>query len=463
MAIIKSISGLRFTLDELKHNPTIIKQYATAFHLYLPSGKIIIGRDGRPSGVNITEELIKELTKLGRELILIDIVPTPTVQLFVETHKAAGGICNTASHNPADWNGLKFINSDGTFLDIEQNKILWSYLDKKVDLNCDNFNCVDFSPKGYSTNDTAISEHIDKILSLQFINDNIDAIKQHLKKNNIKFVIDAVNTSGSFAVPMLLDRFDANYEKLYCDGSGVFPHNPEPLPQHLSVLSDFIKKRNSVGEHYIGIAVDPDADRLVLVAEDGSCVSEEKTICIAIDSFYSLNPNTKSIAVVNQSTTMLVDLISNKHNVSVERSAVGEINVVKLMKECNAKIGGEGSGGVILSDCHYGRDSLVGITLMLCLLSTKSVSLTDLISSYPQYLMVKKKYNFYGDKDILYKKIEEANKEHIISKIDGVKIYYENGWGHIRTSNTEPIVRIIAEAKNITELEQIIKKVECLL
>ncbi|MCL2039751.1 MAG: phosphoglucosamine mutase [Bacteroidetes bacterium] len=457
MAIIKSISGLRFTLDEIEHNPTIIKQYAKAFHLYLSDGKVIIGRDGRPSGLNITEQLIKELTSLGRELVLIDIVPTPTLQVFVETHNAAGGICITASHNPDDWNGLKFINSDGTFLDIEQNKLLWNYLNEEID----------FAPNKYkgtvSINNNAINEHIDKILSLQFINENIVTIKNYLKENNIKFVIDAVNCSGGFAVPMLLDRFDAIYEKLYCDSSGVFPHNPEPLPQHLTSLSDFIKNKNNACDNYIGIAVDPDADRLVLADEDGNCVSEEKTICIAIDSFYTLNPNIKNNAVVNQSTTMLADFIAKNHNIIVNRSAVGEINVVKLMKECNAKIGGEGSGGVILSDGHYGRDSLVGIALMLCLLSKKNILLKDLIASYPQFVMSKSKYNFYGDKDILYKKIEEAHKNYTISKTDGIKIYYENAWLHIRTSNTEPIVRIIAEAENVIQLKQIIQKVEPML
>jgi len=461
MAIVRSVSGLRFTLDELEDNPNLIKQYVEAFNLYLPKGIIVIGRDGRPSGKDIMTQIINTLTQLGRQLDVIDIVPTPTLQLFVENHKAVGGICITASHNPADWNGLKFINGDGTFLDANQNKIFWNYLEK---IDVIPINIISFE-YNQAINHNAITEHINKILSIKFIHNSIYNIKKYIKKNNIKFIIDAVNAAGSTAIPMLLDRFDCDYEKLYCDNNGEFTHTPEPLPENLTAISNFIKdknqleKNNQLKKNYIGIVVDPDADRLVLVNENGDCVSEENTICIAIDSYYTMNPYSNGNVVVNQSTTMLADWVAKKHNKIVERSAVGEINVVKQMKKNNSAIGGEGSGGVILPECHYGRDSLVGVVLLLCLLSKKNILLNDLISSYPHYIMLKQKYNFSGNKENLYNKIKNANANYKMSEIDGIKIYYDNSWIHIRTSNTEEVVRIISEAKDIISAKTNIKNI----
>ena len=462
MAIIKSISGLRFTMDELENNnPNLIEKYARAFHRCSGVGKIVIARDGRPSGIDIMKRLTDELIRLGRDIILLDIVPTPTLQVFVEEHKTAGGICITASHNPENWNGLKFITSEGTCFAEDNYKSLQYELDKDTKFEeCDSGNII--------INDTAISEHIDNVLKSNFLKNYIkknknevlchtDIIKNYIKKNKVKFVIDAVNCAGSNAVPMLLDKFEAEYEKLYCDNNGIFPHNPEPLPENLTTLSNFIKEKNKSEERYIGIAVDPDADRLVLVDEDGNCVSEEKTICLAIDACFTIW-KTKYKVVVNQSTTMLVDWIAKKNNSEVLRSAVGEINVVNLMQNIGNAIGGEGSGGVILSDCHYGRDSLVGIMLFLSLLSEKNITLKEQIASYPQYCMLKKKYNFSKDKNQLYDKIKKVNANYRISEIDGIKVYYEKGWAHIRTSNTEPIIRIISEAEEKKQAEEYLEK-----
>ena len=474
MAIIKSISGLRFTLEELEQNPNLIKNYAKAFHHCLECGEIVIARDGRPSGIKILEQLTDELTFLGRDIILLDIVPTPTLQVFVEKHKAAGGICITASHNPENWNGLKFMTSKGVCFDEKQFNNLQNELD--------NNRKVEKCEKGTITkNKNAIAEHIKNVLSAKSLTNYFlidkknqevykfdDIIKNYIKNNKVKFVIDAVNSAGSVAVPMLLEKFGAEYEKLYCDNNGIFPHSPEPLPENLTALSNFIGEKSKNGERYIGIAVDPDADRLVLVDEDGNCISEEKTICIAIDSLFFVW-GTKYDVIVNQSTTMLVDWIVKNYNerMKVLRSAVGEINVVNMMQKhwdvMRSVIGGEGSGGVILSDCHYGRDSLVGIVLLLNILGRKKITLKELINSYPQYTMLKKKYDFAGDKENLYNKIKKANTDYEISEIDGIKIYYEKGWVHIRTSNTEPIIRIIAEAEDENTAKEYLERIEKIL
>jgi phosphomannomutase len=459
--LIKSISGVRFELKELEHNPTMIKDYAKAFASWASKGNIAIARDGRPSGIEILKQLTDELIQLGRDVVDLGIVPTPTLQMYVKNKRVVGGICITASHNNENWNGLKFINSSGNIFDEQDNEKL------KNEYNNLNHQHKTKSFGTLITDNKAIENHISFILELEIIkqnvNDNetiIDIIKNYSKKNNVKFVIDAVNSAGSEAVPMLLDRFECEYEKLYCDSSGIFPHNPEPLPENLTALCNFIKQKNKAGEKYIGIAVDPDADRLVLVDEEGDCIGEEKTICIAIDAYYTLM-GSKEKVVVNQSTTMLADWVAKKHNVELVRSAVGEANVVKMMENNSAKIGGEGSGGVILADCHYGRDSLVGITLLLCLLSKKDITLKELVSAYPQYSMLKKKYDFdINKKEELYKKMKDVFAENEISDIDGIKINYDKGWGHLRASNTEDIVRIISEAENIELAKKYLENIE---
>ena len=481
MPIVRSVSGLRSTLDLLTSD--LIKNYANAFHLFLPKGKIVIGKDGRPSGAWIEKTLTEELIKLGRDVVSIGITPTPTVQLYIKNHNSknhnsnnnfveiAGGVAITASHNPSEWNGLKFLNSDGIFLDENENNKFWNFLDADISEKITNHNSNDFGEIFYI--DSAIDEHIERILDIPFIKNEL----KNIQKYNFNVVVDAVNSSGSVAVIKLLERLNCNYEKLFCDATGIFPHTPEPLPENLTQLCETVKNkivRNKNSKNFIGIAVDPDADRLVLIDEDGNCIGEEKTVCIAIDSYFTFNnfsnnnsfqnfatvsSTVTSSIVVNQSTTLLADIIAKNHNAEVFRSAVGEINVVKKMKETNAKIGGEGSGGVILSDCHYGRDSLVGIVLVLALLAKKQITLQQLNKNYPKLEMLKFKQEFSGDKNKLYKKIIEQNSEKIISQIDGIKINHEDSWVHLRTSNTEPIIRIIAEAPTKEQAQKLIDEV----
>ena len=467
MPIVRSVSGLRSTLDLL--TPDLIKNYANAFHLFLGNGKIIIGKDGRPSGNFIEKILADEFLNLGREVVNIGTVPTPTVQLYIKNHNAAGGIAITASHNPSEWNGLKFLNSEGIFLDENENKKFWNFLNFSNELKSDRYNHLATGAANgvvYKENNNiinnAIDEHIEAILEIPFIKNEIENIKKH----SFNIVVDAVNSSGSVAVIKLLEKLNCNYEKLFCDETGIFPHNPEPLPENLTQLCATVRNKSS--KDFIGIAVDPDADRLVLIDENGDCIGEEKTVCIAIDSYFSFNNSknstTVNATVVNQSTTFLADIIAQKHSAKIFRSAVGEINVVKKMKEVGAKIGGEGSGGVILSDCHFGRDSLIGIVLVLAFLAKKQMTLKQLSASYPSFEMIKFKQEFSGNKEELYKKIIEQNSKNTVSQIDGIKINFENSWVHLRTSNTEPIIRIIAEAptdycQNTGQAQNLIDKI----
>lgn len=437
MAVINSISGMRATLDELSEQ--FIRKYAIAFHKFLPAGKIILGRDGRPSGKWIEELIINTFESLGRKVCVLGVVPTPTVQLIVENFQAVGGIIITASHNSHNWNGLKFLNSDGIFLDAEENKAFWKILEEEqVDIFSNKKETAD-----YSIN--ANNFHINKILEIDFIANQLD----NIRSKKYKIVVDAVNASGSKIVVDLLKKFNCEVVELFCDGTGVFPHTPEPLPENLSALANAVKEHNAD----IGVAVDPDADRLVLIDEKGNPIGEERTICLAVQSFFEINPSPTRKVVVNQSTTMLVDFIASMYSADVHRTAVGEINVVSKMREVGASIGGEGSGGVILSQCHYGRDSLVGITLVLALLAKKDMKLSAIVNTYPQYKMQKIKLDFQGDFQDLGKILADKYKNYEISLIDGIKIYFDNAWVHIRKSNTEPIIRIIGESVNSDDLE----------
>jgi phosphomannomutase len=453
--IVRSISGLRFTTDESLIS--LVVRYATAYHQYLSSigqtASIVIGRDGRPSGVELLDGLVNVLANEGCNVIDIGIAPTPTVQMYVSKHKLAGGIIITASHNPAEWNGLKFLNSDGIFLDKDENEAFWKFLDANDYVKQERI----------EKSDTAIKEHIQSILSLKYV--DVNAISEYVKKRNITFVIDAVNSAGSVAVPTLLQSIGIDSNRcipLHCDQSGIFPHTPEPLEQNLTEICDFIKQQNNNSKH-IGIVTDPDADRLVLIDENGEFIGEEKTICIAIDSVLS-NPNVSNASVVvNQSTTALAEHICSEYNAKLYRSAVGEINVVKLMQEKNAIIGGEGSGGVILPECHYGRDSLVGISLLLDVLARRDMLLSELAASYPKYFMQKYKMNIAFDKDRIGRGIAKRFKDADISTIDGMRITFADGWIHLRASNTEPIVRIIAESKSQAQTNELIEAAKSIL
>lgn len=435
MAFIRSISGLRATLgDGLK--PCRLSLYASAFAITLSNKKVIIGRDGRPSGKWIEHLITGALVASGCEVIQIGMAPTPTVQLEVEHSDAGGGIAITASHNPGDWNGLKFINSQGIFLDAEENAKLWKIVDdfENVCLPTE----LEFS-EVYHDKD-ATHNHIKRILELNSIKSNFSKIK----KKNFKVVVDSVNSSGSFIVPELLRSFGCEVIDIFCDGSGLFPHIPEPLPENLIDLAETVKAVKAD----LGIAVDPDADRLVLIDENGNPIGEEKTIALAVESVLQTSTHIGSI-VVNLSSSSMSEKIADKFGFTTHRAAVGEINVVKKMKEVGAIIGGEGSGGVILPECHYGRDSLVGIALILNLLTTKNKSLSELSADLPKFSMIKLKKPFSGDLNNLIENLSNEYSQNKISIEDGIRIDFDDSWVQLRASNTEPIVRVIAEAPDL--------------
>jgi len=452
MPFINSISGLRATLgDSLL--PNVISNYIAAFDKVLPKGKVVVGRDGRPSGKWIEQIVVATFTACGRDTITIGIVPTPTVQLTVESAKdAVAGISITASHNPKEWNGLKFINKDGVFCDLIENSKIWDA--EKFG----NFNFIqnqEFGEQIYD--DSAIDKHIQKVLDIPLIKDGrIDKIIS----KKYKVVVDAVNASGSVAIPKLLKKLGCEVVELFCNENGLFPHTPEPIPKNLTLLAEEVKKQKAD----LGIAVDPDADRLVLIDGNGKPIGEEKTIVLAIESVLSnmnlfLTDGFEPIVVVNQSTTKMVEDIASKYKVKVERSSVGEINVVKTMKKRKAIIGGEGSGGVILPYCHYGRDSLVGTALILSLMASKSMTLAELSDSLPKYFIFKKKCIFKGNWDDLASNIVKFFPNGKAIKGDGIKIIFPQSWLQVRASNTEPIVRIMAEDVEEKEAKRLVNKI----
>lgn len=444
MPFIRTISGLRATLSDNALNDEIVRLYARGFANILNDGAIVIGRDGRPSGADFELVIADELKKCGRNVVLLGVVPTPTVQLQVEIAQAAGGIAITASHNPSDWNGLKFINSAGVFLDENENIGMWNIIDNHLFKPYANDGSIE-------TNDLALQQHVDKILEIPYIKSNLEKIKDI----EFKVAVDAVNASGSVAVPMLLEAFGCKVLPLYCDGSGNFPHEPEPLPKNLTELAKFVK----ANECDLGIAVDPDADRLVLVDSHGNNVNEEMTLALAVDSVLTASKQADAKVVINLSSSMISETIAKSHNANTFRSPVGEINVVKKMKEVGAVIGGEGSGGVILPECHYGRDSLVGIALLLNLIAMKYQCLCDILLNYPKYYMSKVKQNFDGDFEVISQKVLAAFDTNSIDKSDGIRIDFENAWVQVRKSNTEPIIRIIAESNSQNRTDELIQRI----
>ncbi len=453
MPFIRSISGLRATLDN-SLTPVIVTLYAGAFEQYLPPGEIIVGRDGRPSGKWIEELIARTLSIRGRTVHLLGIVPTPTVQLLVEhTPNAVGGISITASHNPSEWNGMKFMGSDGVFLDAAENQAFWKFADgvqsqEKSTQKGEIIHRVD-----------AIEQHIKRLLDISvFSDETLDAIR----KRKYKVVVDAVNASGSVAVPQLLENLGCKVVRLYCDSSGEFPHTPEPLPQNLTALAEAVK----VHKADLGIAVDPDADRLVLVNEKGENISEEKTIVLAaqavLESIDILPEYSRTIAI-NLSTSRMIEDLASEYGVTVNRTPVGEVNVVRNLQKSNGIFGGEGSGGVILPACHYGRDSLVGIALLLKLMASGSRKLSELEGALPRYEMLKTKINFSGDFEEFSAKLQSSFTEAALTAGDGVRFDIGKSWVHIRSSNTEPIVRIIAEAATVLEAQALIDKARAVL
>lgn len=436
MSFIRSISGIRATLGE-GLNPAVLSEYLIAFSNITADGPIVIGRDGRESGSWIEKLVISILESQSRDIINLGISPTPTIQLITEHSKAAGGISITASHNPQQWNGLKFLNQNGIFLNQEDNNNVWALVDnKKYILNSQ------YKKIKYEEIDGR-EKHLESLLNLPFVNEEII---NKIRDKKFKVVVDAVNASGSDYLPFLLEYLGCEVINLYTDKSGIFPHTPEPLPENLNDLRARVKETDSD----LGIAVDPDADRLVLVNNKGESISEEKSLVfcgISILKKLDYFKNYSKTIVTNLSTSNMLSIIAKKYGVDIFRAPVGEINVVNKMKEIRSFYGGEGSGGIILPESHYGRDSLVGTFLILCLLTETGKSISELDGEIPRLFMKKSKFQFNGSFEDISNKMKKEFKNYKFNEEDGIRIdLSETQWIHIRKSNTEPILRVICES-----------------
>lgn len=441
---IISISGIRGIFG-VSLTPENIITYSNAFAQYIYHGRIVIGRDGRFGG-DIIEKLVESVLLMsGCEVINLGMVPTPTIALAVEKLKADGGISITASHNPQEWNGMKFINSKGIFLNADENREFLKFADKDTDkyVELDKIKQVECYPE-------FIDFHINKVLSIKSIN------VSKIKRRKFKVVVDCVNASGSFIIPKLLAKLGCKVIKVDCDGSGIFNRKPEPVPENIKSTFRAVKKHKAD----MGIVVDPDADRLVIITEEGKPFGEEYTIVTAINNVLKSVPPGKRISVVNLSTTRAADEMVNKYKGELYRCPVGEINVINKMIESKAVVGGEGSGGVILPEVHYGRDSLVGIALVLSELAEFGGKVSEYKKQLPEYHILKTKFELNElNPDEILNHFREKYKEFRLNEEDGLRIDFEDSWVNFRKSNTEPIIRIITEAKTTRQAEELQEKV----
>ena len=451
MTLIKSISGIRGTIGGKTGNnltPIDTVKFAAAYGTWLKDNsvdkklKVVVGRDARISGKMIQELTMNTLTGLGIDVIDLGLSTTPTVEVAVPMENADGGIILTASHNPKQWNALKLLNSKGEFLDGEAGAKILEIAESE------GFNFSEVDELGeISLIDDYIQKHVEEVLKLEFV----DAEK--VKKANLKVAVDAVNSTGGIAIPALLESMGVEVVKLYCEPNGHFPHNPEPLKEHLQDICELVKTENAD----FGIVVDPDVDRLAFIDENGEMFGEEYTLVACADYVLSKKPGN---TVSNLSSSRALRDITEKHNGSYQASAVGEVNVVKLMKDTNAIIGGEGNGGIIYPEAHYGRDSLVGAALFLTYLAEKQKKVSEIRSEYPAYFMSKNKIELTPDLDVdgVLKAVEKRHSGEEISTVDGVKIDFPENWVHLRKSNTEPIIRIYTEAKSQQEADDLAQK-----
>ena len=454
MALIKSISGIRGTIggrpdDNL--TPLDIVKFTAAYGMWLKTQsstnnsntKVVIGRDGRISGKMVSDIVVSTLSALGIDVIDTDFSTTPTVEMAVVSLQADGGIILTASHNPKEWNALKLLNNKGEFISGGEGEIILQIA------AAENFEFVAVDHLGKITmNETTLTDHIEKILAYKVV----DVIA--IKKANFSIVVDVVNSTGAIAVPALLAKLGVkNVTLLNGSITGEFAHNPEPLPENLLDLSREVVKQNAS----LGIAVDPDVDRLCFVCEDGTMFGEEYTLVAVADYLLGI---TKGNSVSNMSSTRALKDVTIKHGGEYFASAVGEVNVVNKMKEVNAVIGGEGNGGIIVPDLHYGRDALIGIALFLTQLAKSQKTIRQLRNTYTDYFMSKNKITLQKDTDVasIFESIKNKYKNQPINTDDGLKIEFDNDWVHLRTSNTEPIIRIYAESNHITTAENIAKR-----
>jgi len=451
LTLIKSISGIRGTIGGIAGDgltPIDIVKFTAAYGSWVISKtnirKIVLGRDARISGEMVNNLVIGTLQGLGIEVIDLGLSTTPTVEIAVPMEQAGGGIILTASHNPKQWNALKLLNDKGEFIsDAEGKEVL--DLAERAD-----FSFAEVGQLGHVVNnDTYLQKHIDAILALPLVDVEL------IRNANFKIVIDCVNSTGGIFVPALLKALGVKViHELYCTPDGHFPHNPEPLPENLTEIAKVVQNKNAD----LGIVVDPDVDRLCFVCEDGSMFGEEYTLVAVAD--YVLQ-NTPGNTVSNLSSTRALRDVTEKAGGQYNAAAVGEVNVVNKMKETNAVIGGEGNGGIIYPELHYGRDALVGIALFLTHLAKFGKSISLLRSSYPNYHISKNKITLTPEMDIdaLLLKVQEQYKTQPNSTIDGLKIEFDNEWVHLRRSNTEPIIRIYSEAQNETVAEGLASKI----
>ncbi|AJR04319.1 phosphoglucosamine mutase [Siansivirga zeaxanthinifaciens] len=451
MTLIKSISGIRGTIGgQVGDNLTPIDavKFASAYGVWIKQQrdkqhyKVVVGRDARISGAMIQNLVMNTLIGLGIDVVDLGLSTTPTVELAVPMEQADGGIILTASHNPKQWNALKLLNAKGEFLDgVEGAKIL-DIAEQGAILFAD----VDSLGK-ITKNKAYIDLHIIEVLDLPLV-----TVKP-IEEARFKVVVDGVNSTGGIAIPLLLERLGVDVIKLYCEPTGEFPHNPEPLREHLSELSKRVVEERAD----FGIVVDPDVDRLAFMDENGEMFGEEYTLVACADYVLSKKPGN---TVSNMSSTRALRDVTEKYGGTYEASAVGEVNVVSLMKKNKVVIGGEGNGGIIYPESHYGRDALVGVALFLSLLAEKDMKVSELRKTYPNYFMSKKKIELTPDLDVdgILETIEKHYQNEQLTTIDGVKIDFPESWVHLRKSNTEPIIRIYTEAKSQSEADTLADK-----
>lgn len=451
MTLIKSISGIRGTIGGAPGDaltPLDVVKFTSAFGQWVinktGNKKIVIGRDARISGEMVRNLVVGTLQGLGIDVVDLDLSTTPTVEVAVPLENAGGGIILTASHNPKQWNALKLLNGKGEFISAADGQEVLDIAEKAA------INYADVDALGsYKIDNSYVDKHIEMILALPLV--DVEAIK----KANFSVVVDAVNSTGGIFVPKLLNALGVKtIHELYCTPDGKFPHNPEPLAENLTELSKMVTAKNAS----LGISVDPDVDRLVFVCEDGSMFGEEYTLVAVAD--YILKQN-KGNTVSNLSSTRALQDVTEGHGGKYSAAAVGEVNVVEMMKATNAVIGGEGNGGIIYPELHYGRDALVGIALFLTHLANSGKSISVLRNSYPSYHISKNKITLTADMDIdsLMNKIQEKYKSQPINTIDGVRIEFDKQWVHLRRSNTEPIIRIYSEGDSETVADALANKI----
>ena len=456
MTLIKSISGIRGTIGGVHGDnltPIDAVNFGCAYGQWLinknPNSihKVIIGRDARTSGEMIQNLVQFSLISMGIDIVDLGLSTTPTVELMVKKHNADGGIIITASHNPTQWNALKLLNENGEFLNSHEGKIIVDFSENK------NFTFSQVEDLGTLTKENqSMNQHIDSVLNLNLVN------AEKIKAKKLKIVVDAVNSTGGIIVPDFLNKLDIEVIKLYCEPNGNFPHNPEPLKNNLKDLSNKVIETGAD----MGIAVDPDVDRLVFMCENGELFGEENTLVACSDYVLSKTPGN---TVSNLSSSRALNDITLKYNQTHYYSAVGEVNVIEKMKEVNAIIGGEGNGGVIYPESHYGRDAIVGIGLFLSLYCERGLSASNLLNTFPKYYMVKEKINLSSsiNVDKILNQIVVKYKNEKIDLVDGVRIDFIDSWVQLRKSNTEPIIRIYSEAKSEEKSNNLISEIKTLI